>query len=53
MDLILNGILLISVLGGSALITRWFAHHMYRRCQNCGTLNARRRSHCRGCGQEL
>ncbi|HEX8710035.1 MAG TPA: hypothetical protein VF723_17470 [Pyrinomonadaceae bacterium] len=47
----------IAVMGGiliaSALITNWFARTMYNRCAGCGTLNARRRSHCRSCSSEL
>ena len=46
--LVLAGILLVS-----AVITNWFARTMYSRCAACGTLNARRRSHCRSCGKEI
>jgi len=37
----------------SGLITQLFANRMYRRCSDCGTLNAKRRSVCRECGQPL
>jgi type IV secretory pathway VirB6-like protein len=43
--LVMAGILLLS-----AVVTNWFARNMYNRCAACGTLNARRRSHCRSCG---
>jgi uncharacterized OB-fold protein len=50
-------LLAIAVLGGilvvSAFITNWFARHMYNRCADCGTLNAKRRSHCRACNIEI
>jgi uncharacterized OB-fold protein len=37
----------------SAIITNWFARTMYNRCESCGTLNAKRRSQCRACEQEI
>jgi len=47
----------IAVLGGililSAVITNLFARKMYNRCADCGTLNARRRTHCRACNAEI
>jgi hypothetical protein len=50
-------LLAIAVLGGilviSAIITNWFARKMYNRCVDCGTLNAKRRTHCRACSQEI
>ncbi|HEX8890995.1 MAG TPA: hypothetical protein VF779_17740 [Pyrinomonadaceae bacterium] len=50
-------LLSIAVLGGilviSAVITNLFARKMYNRCAVCGTLNARRRTHCRACNVEL
>ena len=50
-------LLSIAVLGGilvtSAVITNLFARKMYNRCAACGTLNARRRTHCRACNVEL
>ena len=50
-------LLSIAVLGGililSAVITNLFARKMYNRCTGCGTLNARRRTHCRSCEREL
>ncbi|MEP6568670.1 MAG: hypothetical protein ABJC10_02765 [Acidobacteriota bacterium] len=52
-DLLLNLVVLVGILGSSALITAWFAHTMYIRCVGCGTLNARRRSECRSCRKEL
>ncbi|HEX8560931.1 MAG TPA: hypothetical protein VF668_22755 [Pyrinomonadaceae bacterium] len=49
-DTLLGLLVLAAILGVSALITNWFARTMYNRCASCGTLNARRRSHCRSCG---
>jgi hypothetical protein len=50
-------LLTLAVLGGiliaSALITNWFTRKMYHRCVKCGTLNARRRTHCRNCDLEI
>jgi len=47
----------IAVLGGilvlSAVITNLFTHAMYIRCAGCNTLNAKRRSHCRICANDL
>ena len=52
-DTLLSVVLFVGILGASALITNWFARTMYNRCAACGTLNARRRTHCRACQQEL
>lgn len=41
--------LLVAILGLSAVITQWFARTMYKRCADCGALNARRRTRCRIC----
>ena len=52
-----DALLSVGVLGGilvvSALITNWFARNMYNRCGQCGTLNAKRRTHCRACNTEI
>ena len=52
-----DALLSVAVLGGilvlSAFITNWFARKMYNRCAECGTLNARRRTHCRACNREI
>jgi hypothetical protein len=48
-DTLLSILILVAILGVSALITNWFARTMYRRCASCGTLNAKRRTHCRNC----
>ncbi len=53
MDTLLNVLLLVAVLGGSAFIAQWFTKKMYNRCSKCATLNARRRSMCRSCGTLL
>jgi rRNA maturation endonuclease Nob1 len=52
-DTLLSIFVLFAILLASALITSWFARTMYNRCAACGTLNAKRRTHCRSCGKEL
>jgi len=50
-------LLTIAVLGGilvlSWVITQAFTRKMYYRCAECGNLNAKRRTHCRICGNSL
>jgi len=50
-------LLTIVVLGGilvlSAVFTNWFTRKMYYRCGQCQNLNAKRRTHCRICGNQL
>jgi hypothetical protein len=53
LETILGLALLGAILLASAWVTNWFARTMYRRCTECGTLNARRRSNCRECGKPL
>ena len=50
-ETLLNWALLVGILGASALLTELFARKMYYRCKGCGTLNAKRRTQCRKCGQ--
>ena len=45
--------LVVGILGLSAVLTELFARKMYNRCPQCKTLNAKRRSQCRACGQPL
>jgi hypothetical protein len=52
-DTLVSAAIFVAILGGSALITQWFARTMYRRCAACGTLNAKRRTHCRACQRAL
>jgi hypothetical protein len=52
-DTLLSIALMLGILILSALITNWFARTMYNRCAACGTLNARRRDHCRACNAGL
>jgi len=52
-DTLLSILVLVSILAVSAIITNWFARTMYNRCAACGTLNAKRRTHCRSCNAEL
>ena len=49
-DTLLSVAVLAGILLLSAFITNWFARTMYNRCSSCGTLNAKRRAHCRSCG---
>lgn len=50
-------LLTIAVLGGilvlSAVLTNLFTRKMYYRCADCRNLNAKRRTHCRICGNPL
>jgi hypothetical protein len=47
----------IAVIGGilviSAVFTNLYARAMYYQCKECRALNAKRRTHCRVCGQAL
>ncbi len=52
-ETLLSILILVAILGASAVITNWFARTMYNRCAACGTLNAKRRAHCRSCGKEI
>jgi hypothetical protein len=49
----LNVALAIAILGVSFVATHLFARAMYITCPKCRTLNARRRTHCRNCGEIL
>ncbi|MGH9786140.1 MAG: hypothetical protein ACRD88_18370 [Terriglobia bacterium] len=49
----LNAAVAVGILGASFLLTELFVRKMYYRCRQCGTLNAKRRSQCRGCGEAL
>ncbi|HWP83934.1 MAG TPA: hypothetical protein VNN17_01985 [Terriglobia bacterium] len=53
MDTLLSVALLVGILGGAAVFTEWFTRRAYYRCRNCATLNAKRRSVCRQCGQPV
>ncbi|MBZ5545845.1 MAG: hypothetical protein LAO07_19565 [Acidobacteriia bacterium] len=52
-ETLLDVALVIAILGGSAVITHLFARAMYVTCPRCRTLNARRRTQCRNCGNPL
>ena len=52
-DTLISVLMVIGILGLSALITHFFARAMYLRCAACGTLNAKRRTHCRNCRTHL
>lgn len=48
-DTFVSVVVLVVILALSAFITNWFARAMYKRCAQCGALNARRRERCRVC----
>ncbi len=52
-----DALLTITVLGGilvlSAVFTSLFTRKMYYKCAQCRNLNAKRRTHCRICGNLL
>ncbi|OFW18057.1 MAG: hypothetical protein A3H27_14290 [Acidobacteria bacterium RIFCSPLOWO2_02_FULL_59_13] len=52
-ETVLNVAVLAGILGASAVLTELFARKMYYRCTKCATLNAKRRSQCRQCGEKL
>ncbi len=52
-ETLLNLIVAAAILGLAAVATHLFARAMYNTCANCGTLNAKRRSHCRKCGAPI
>jgi hypothetical protein len=52
-DTLISILVLVGILAVSAIITNWFARTMYNRCAACGTLNAKRRTHCRSCQVEI
>jgi hypothetical protein len=57
MKSITDALLTIAVLGGilvlSAIITSLFTRKMYYTCGECRALNAKRRTHCRVCGNQM
>jgi hypothetical protein len=52
-DTLLSAAVFVGILGLSAVVTQLFARKMYNRCAKCGNLNAKRRSHCRICGEPI
>ena len=52
-ETILSIVLVVAILGVSAIFTYWFANAMYITCPHCRTLNARRRTECRNCGKRI
>lgn len=52
-DFFLNAGLLVLIVGSSAWLTNAYTRHAYYRCAKCRNLNAKRRTHCRICGEEL
>ena len=52
-ETILSILLVVGILVVCAVATNWFTNKMYNRCRACGCLNARRRDHCRECGEAI
>lgn len=52
-DTLISVAMVIAILGLSAVFTEWFARSRYYRCRRCLTLNAKRRTRCRQCGEPL
>ena len=52
-ETLLNVAVAVGILGGSLVLTDLFVRKMYYRCRKCGTLNAKRRSQCRICAENL
>lgn len=53
LDFLANAALLLLILGTSALATKAYANAMYNKCPACSSLNAKRRSECRICGEAI
>lgn len=53
LDLLLAAGLLILILGSSKLLTDAYVRRAYYQCASCGSLNAKRRTECRVCGEPL
>lgn len=53
MDFLINAALLVVILGSSAFLTNAFTRRMYYKCPQCGSLNAKRRTHCRVCATPI
>lgn len=51
-DFLINAALLIAILGTAYFLTNWYAR-AYITCSGCRTMNVRRRTKCRKCGQPL
>ena len=52
-DTLLTIAVLCGILVLSAFLTNLFTRKMYYRCAQCRNLNAKRRTHCRICGNQL
>jgi len=52
-DTLISLAVVMGILGLSAVFTEWFARRNYYRCRRCLTLNAKRRTGCRHCGESL
>lgn len=52
-DTLLTIVVLGAILVVSAVLTNLYARAMYITCPECRTLNAKRRTHCRQCGNLL
>jgi hypothetical protein len=52
-DIVLTILVLGGILVFSAVLTNLFTRKMYYKCTQCKNLNAKRRTHCRICGNAL
>lgn len=52
-ETLLNLLAAAAILGAAGVATHLFARAMYNTCPRCAALNAKRRSHCRKCGEPL
>lgn len=52
-ELLLSLVVFLGILAASAVATELFVRKMYYRCRRCRTINAKRRTHCRACGEAL
>jgi len=52
-DILLTILVLGGILVFSAVLTNLFTRKMYYKCTECKNLNAKRRTHCRVCGNAL
>jgi len=52
-ELLLSILVFAGILAASAVATELFVRWAYYRCRRCRTINAKRRTNCRACGEEL
>lgn len=52
-DAVISILVIGVILIGSFVLTNAFVRRMYYQCSKCRNLNAKRRTHCRICGEPL